>query len=168
MGVTPESAAWDFPAKRLAASPSATLSQHFRIISSEFSQAADFSPGVRLSLIPPKIPPLSTHARRNLSALLQQPPKSRMQRAFARSMSTDSQMSSANGNGLGYKRASRKGAPRKFMCEHPGCDKIYSRAEHLQRHQLNRKTLAPQTMHGGGHACFSSPCSARPPQHSKG
>ncbi|KAK2595064.1 hypothetical protein QQS21_007254 [Conoideocrella luteorostrata] len=37
----------------------------------------------------------------------------------------------------GYKRASRKGAPRRFACEHPGCDKIYSRAEHLQRHQLN-------------------------------
>ncbi|KID73365.1 Zinc finger protein klf1 [Metarhizium brunneum] len=37
----------------------------------------------------------------------------------------------------GYKRASRKGAPRRFPCEHPGCDKIYSRAEHLQRHELN-------------------------------
>ncbi|OAA72388.1 Transcription factor [Cordyceps fumosorosea ARSEF 2679] len=40
-------------------------------------------------------------------------------------------------NGGGYKRASRKGALRKFACEYPGCDKIYSRAEHLQRHQLN-------------------------------
>jgi hypothetical protein len=41
--------------------------------------------------------------------------------------------------GLGpYKRASRKGAPRRFACEYPDCDKIYSRAEHLQRHQLNR------------------------------
>ncbi|KAK0720122.1 fungal-specific transcription factor domain-containing protein [Lasiosphaeris hirsuta] len=37
----------------------------------------------------------------------------------------------------GYKRASRKGAPRRFTCEFPGCDKLYSRAEHLQRHQLN-------------------------------
>ena len=37
-----------------------------------------------------------------------------------------------------YKRASRKGAPRRFSCDYPGCDKIYSRAEHLQRHQLNR------------------------------
>lgn len=46
---------------------------------------------------------------------------------------------SPNLNGAGYKRASRKGAPRKFPCEHPGCDKLYSRAEHLQRHQLNRK-----------------------------
>lgn len=41
----------------------------------------------------------------------------------------------------GYKRASRKGAPRRFPCEHPSCDKIYSRAEHLQRHQLNRETF---------------------------
>ncbi|KAI1372837.1 hypothetical protein F4677DRAFT_456358 [Hypoxylon crocopeplum] len=44
------------------------------------------------------------------------------------------------GNGGGnaaYKRASRKGAPRRFSCNWPGCDKIYSRAEHLQRHQLN-------------------------------
>ncbi len=37
-----------------------------------------------------------------------------------------------------YKRASRKGAPRRFACEYPSCDKIYSRAEHLQRHRLNR------------------------------
>lgn len=37
-----------------------------------------------------------------------------------------------------YKRASRKGATRRFACEFPGCHKIYSRAEHLQRHQLNR------------------------------
>ncbi|KAK1757135.1 fungal-specific transcription factor domain-containing protein [Echria macrotheca] len=36
-----------------------------------------------------------------------------------------------------YKRASRKGAPRRFSCDFPGCDKLYSRAEHLQRHQLN-------------------------------
>lgn len=41
--------------------------------------------------------------------------------------------------GSGYKRASRKGAPRRFVCDHAGCEKIYSRAEHLQRHQLNRK-----------------------------
>ncbi|KAI1078645.1 hypothetical protein F5B20DRAFT_571440 [Whalleya microplaca] len=41
------------------------------------------------------------------------------------------------GGGTGYKRASRKGAPRKFACNWTGCDKIYSRAEHLQRHQLN-------------------------------
>ncbi|PHH65653.1 hypothetical protein CDD81_1739 [Ophiocordyceps australis] len=39
--------------------------------------------------------------------------------------------------GAGQKRASRKGAVRRFACNHPGCDKKYSRTEHLQRHQLN-------------------------------
>ncbi|KAL7625909.1 hypothetical protein AAE478_005133 [Parahypoxylon ruwenzoriense] len=54
-----------------------------------------------------------------------------------------SQQQSPGGGGSGggaagtYKRASRKGAPRRFSCNWPGCDKIYSRAEHLQRHQLN-------------------------------
>ncbi|CAM1508006.1 Fc.00g048540.m01.CDS01 [Cosmosporella sp. VM-42] len=43
----------------------------------------------------------------------------------------------ASGGGGIYKRASRKGAPRRFTCDYPGCDKMYSRAEHLQRHQLN-------------------------------
>ncbi|KAI1347846.1 fungal-specific transcription factor domain-containing protein [Xylaria sp. FL0043] len=38
-----------------------------------------------------------------------------------------------------YKRASRKGAPKKFACDWPDCDKIYSRHEHLQRHQLNHE-----------------------------
>ncbi|KAK8004087.1 cis-Golgi transport protein particle complex 20 kDa subunit [Apiospora arundinis] len=37
--------------------------------------------------------------------------------------------------GYTYKRASRKGAEKKFRCT--DCSKIYSRAEHLQRHQLN-------------------------------
>ncbi|TDZ19477.1 Zinc finger protein klf1 [Colletotrichum orbiculare MAFF 240422] len=41
------------------------------------------------------------------------------------------------GAAASYKRASRKGAPRRFVCTHPACEKIYSRAEHLQRHQLN-------------------------------
>ncbi|EHK20030.1 uncharacterized protein TRIVIDRAFT_203114 [Trichoderma virens Gv29-8] len=45
--------------------------------------------------------------------------------------------SNTAGSGSGYKRASRKGAPRRFVCDHAGCEKIYSRAEHLQRHQLN-------------------------------
>ncbi|KAH7318277.1 zinc finger, C2H2 type domain-containing protein [Stachybotrys elegans] len=40
-------------------------------------------------------------------------------------------------SGRAYKRASRKGAARRFSCDHPGCDKLYSRYEHLQRHQLN-------------------------------
>ena len=34
-------------------------------------------------------------------------------------------------------RASRKGQPRRFQCSHDGCEKRYSRAEHLARHQLN-------------------------------
>ncbi|KAK0727723.1 fungal-specific transcription factor domain-containing protein [Lasiosphaeria miniovina] len=51
--------------------------------------------------------------------------------------------SPSNGYGVSaadrYKRASRKGAPRRFSCDFPGCDKLYSRAEHLQRHQLNHE-----------------------------
>ncbi|KAI7362363.1 hypothetical protein KC354_g7342 [Hortaea werneckii] len=35
------------------------------------------------------------------------------------------------------KRASRKGQPRRFECLHDDCDKRYSRAEHLARHELN-------------------------------
>ncbi|RYP60440.1 hypothetical protein DL770_009996 [Monosporascus sp. CRB-9-2] len=52
------------------------------------------------------------------------------------------QAASLGGGPLGggpYKRASRKGAPQKFHCTWPGCDKKYSRAEHLQRHQLNHE-----------------------------
>ncbi|EFX01796.1 c2h2 finger domain containing protein [Grosmannia clavigera kw1407] len=41
------------------------------------------------------------------------------------------------GTSGGYKRASRKGAPRRYACQYPGCDRVYSRQEHLQRHQLN-------------------------------
>jgi hypothetical protein len=48
--------------------------------------------------------------------------------------------------GVNYKRASRKGAPKKFSCDWPECDKIYSRHEHLQRHQLNRKADDLQTV----------------------
>lgn len=56
--------------------------------------------------------------------------------------STHSPTESTGSLSKGYKRASRKGAARRFMCDHPGCDKLYSRAEHLQRHQLNRQSLA--------------------------
>jgi hypothetical protein len=38
------------------------------------------------------------------------------------------------------RRRSRKGLDKKFECPQPGCGKSYSRAEHLYRHQLNRKT----------------------------
>lgn len=34
-------------------------------------------------------------------------------------------------------------AERKFHCSHDGCDKSYSRAEHLYRHQLNRMYIMP-------------------------
>ncbi|PON26692.1 hypothetical protein TGAM01_v204193 [Trichoderma gamsii] len=55
--------------------------------------------------------------------------------------SASNSISNSNNGGVtnssSYKRASRKGAPRRFVCDHAGCDKIYSRAEHLQRHQLN-------------------------------
>lgn len=37
------------------------------------------------------------------------------------------------------RRRSRKGLDKKFECPHDGCGKSYSRAEHLYRHQLNRK-----------------------------
>lgn len=40
------------------------------------------------------------------------------------------------------RRRSRKGLDKKFECPHPGCGKSYSRAEHLYRHQLNRKKSA--------------------------
>ncbi|TQV96519.1 hypothetical protein V2A60_003089 [Cordyceps javanica] len=41
------------------------------------------------------------------------------------------------------KRKSRKGLEKKFTCEIDACGKVYSRAEHLQRHQLNHNS--PQT-----------------------
>lgn len=37
------------------------------------------------------------------------------------------------------KRSSRKGLPRRFTCQYPGCNKQYGRAEHLQRHSLNHE-----------------------------
>ena len=48
----------------------------------------------------------------------------------------------ASGNGKPRKRKrSRKGLDKNFPCPHLGCGKSYSRAEHLYRHQLNRKTF---------------------------
>ncbi|MBE7182682.1 MAG: hypothetical protein INR71_15995 [Terriglobus roseus] len=47
-----------------------------------------------------------------------------------------------DGTGAGSskkRRRSRKGLDKKFECPHDGCGKSYSRAEHLYRHQLNRK-----------------------------
>lgn len=37
------------------------------------------------------------------------------------------------------RRRSRKGLDKKYNCPHEDCGKSYSRAEHLYRHQLNRK-----------------------------
>ena len=43
-------------------------------------------------------------------------------------------------NGKPRKRKrSRKGLDKNFPCPQQGCGKSYSRAEHLYRHQLNRK-----------------------------
>jgi hypothetical protein len=39
------------------------------------------------------------------------------------------------------RRRSRKGLDKKFECGHEDCTKSYSRAEHLHRHQLNRKFI---------------------------
>lgn len=37
------------------------------------------------------------------------------------------------------RKRNRKAQPdKKFECQHEGCGKSYSRAEHLHRHQLNR------------------------------
>jgi hypothetical protein len=37
------------------------------------------------------------------------------------------------------RRRSRKASEKKFLCPHDDCGRSYSRAEHLYRHQLNRK-----------------------------
>ena len=37
------------------------------------------------------------------------------------------------------RKKSRKGIDKKFNCQAENCGKSYSRAEHLYRHQLNRK-----------------------------
>lgn len=47
-----------------------------------------------------------------------------------------------NAGGLPPKKRRRVVKPnpdKKFECKHEGCGKSYSRAEHLYRHQLNRK-----------------------------
>lgn len=42
------------------------------------------------------------------------------------------------------RRRSRKGLDKKFECPQQGCGRTYSRAEHLYRHQLNRRILLPE------------------------
>lgn len=54
----------------------------------------------------------------------------------------DGQDDDGTGNGSSKKRRrSRKGLDKKFECPHDGCGKSYSRAEHLYRHQLNRRWI---------------------------
>lgn len=40
------------------------------------------------------------------------------------------------------KRSRKSDSGKKFECQHEGCGKSYSRAEHLYRHQLNRRLAA--------------------------
>lgn len=44
------------------------------------------------------------------------------------------------------RRSRRAPSDRKFECTHEGCGKSYSRAEHLYRHQLNRRPSHPTQM----------------------
>lgn len=50
-------------------------------------------------------------------------------------------------------RASRKGQPHRFECSYPGCEKRYTRAEHLARHTLNHdaKVVYRCEVEGCGH-----------------
>lgn len=41
------------------------------------------------------------------------------------------------------RRRSRKGQDKRYMCDAPNCGRAYSRAEHLYRHQLNRRWPQP-------------------------
>ncbi|TLD10632.1 hypothetical protein PgNI_06402 [Pyricularia grisea] len=58
---------------------------------------------------------------------------------FARAQASATASASASGPTAtaSTRRASRRGAPRRFRCDVEGCGKLYTRAEHLQRHQLN-------------------------------
>ena len=40
------------------------------------------------------------------------------------------------------RRVAKPNAEKKFECKHDGCGKSYSRAEHLYRHQLNRRLVS--------------------------
>lgn len=55
----------------------------------------------------------------------------------AASRSTHSAADASAASSPKRKRASRKGQPKRFACTYEGCDRSYSRAEHLARHQLN-------------------------------
>lgn len=51
----------------------------------------------------------------------------------------DNDTITVNGAPKKRKRVRKVNTDRKFECTHEGCGKSYSRAEHLYRHQLNRK-----------------------------
>lgn len=53
----------------------------------------------------------------------------------------------ANARGeSGKKRRVSKALEKKYACPQDGCGKSYSRAEHLHRHQLNRKNVTGSGM----------------------
>ncbi|KAL8376485.1 hypothetical protein RB595_007534 [Gaeumannomyces hyphopodioides] len=63
----------------------------------------------------------------------------------------------------GPRRASRRGAPRRFQCDFDGCGRLYTRAEHLQRHQLNHnpREVFVCTDEGCGHTFVRADLLAR-------
>jgi hypothetical protein len=83
----------------------------------------------------------------------------------------DDDLDGENGTGPGSskkRRRSRKGLDKKFECPHEGCGKSYSRAEHLYRHQLNRKFTqelldSPSTIHHPASTIQHPPCGPVPP-----
>ncbi|KAH6692447.1 fungal-specific transcription factor domain-containing protein, partial [Plectosphaerella plurivora] len=85
-------------------------------------------------------PPMATHQVHHGGALHVDPkvasPGS-APGAFFAANGTATETRSPTAPSSSYKRASRKGAPKKFPCQQEGCDKTYSRYEHLQRHKLN-------------------------------
>lgn len=64
--------------------------------------------------------------------------RERSMTAKAEDESGDAKEGETNGKPRKRKR-SRKGLDKNFPCPEQGCGKSYSRAEHLYRHQLNRK-----------------------------
>ncbi|KAK7911236.1 zinc finger protein zas1 [Apiospora marii] len=67
--------------------------------------------------------------------------------------SPEGSQQSPSAPGYTYKRASRKGAEKKFRCTE--CPKVYSRAEHLQRHQLNHNPkVVYKCQHPGCYQAF--------------
>jgi len=80
-----------------------------------------------------------------------QQPQEMEEKARGRERNRDGMMDGSGGQAIGgplssssdppsrKRRRSRKGLDKKFECPEEGCGRSYSRAEHLYRHQLNRK-----------------------------